>query len=252
MPSKGVLILYSNSAQLDYYKLSKLCSRLAEQYLNVPCTIQYIEPEQTNFRTFRYPENKLEKTEWNNIGRFSALDLSPYDETILLDSDYIVQSNTLANYFGCDHDFLCHNKSWDVTGNNVFRHDQYMTQNKFDMRWATVIYFKKTEKAKQIFKTWRSVYEHYDYYSKLFGFRRTPFRNDFAMSIAHQICNGYKNSYTFNHDLPALSSSDSVLNYNKGKWLLKYQYKNTHNVMRYKGDLHVMNKHSLLEIADKL
>jgi len=252
LPSKGVLILYSNSAQLDYYKLSKLCSRLAEQYLNVPCTIQYIEPEQTNFRTFRYPENKLEKTEWNNIGRFSALDLSPYDETILLDSDYIVQSNTLANYFGCDHDFLCHNKSWDVTGNNVFRHDQYMTQNKFDMRWATVIYFKKTEKAKQIFKTWRSVYEHYDYYSKLFGFRRTPFRNDFAMSIAHQICNGYKNSYTFNHDLPALSSSDSVLNYNKGKWLLKYQYKNTHNVMRYKGDLHVMNKHSLLEIADKL
>jgi len=252
LPSKGVLILYSNSAQLDYYKLSKLCSRLAEQYLNVPCTIQYIEPEQTNFRTFRYPENKLEKTEWNNIGRFSALDLSPYDETILLDSDYIVQSNTLANYFGCDHDFLCHNKSWDVTGNNVFRHDQYMTQNKFDMRWATVIYFKKTEKAKQIFKTWHSVYEHYDYYSKLFGFRRTPFRNDFAMSIAHQICNGYKNSYTFNHDLPALSSSDSVLNYNKGKWLLKYQYKNTHNVMRYKGDLHVMNKHSLLEIADKL
>jgi len=252
LPSKGVLILYSNSAQLDYYKLSKLCSRLAEQYLNVPCTIQYIEPEQTNFRTFRYPENKLEKTEWNNIGRFSAYDLSPYDETILLDSDYIVQSNTLANYFGCDHDFLCHNKSWDVTGNNVFRHDQYMTQNKFDMRWATVIYFKKTEKAKQIFKTWRSVYEHYDYYSKLFGFRRTPFRNDFAMSIAHQICNGYKNSYTFNHDLPALSSSDSVLNYNKGKWLLKYQYKNTHNVMRYKGDLHVMNKHSLLEIADKL
>jgi len=252
LPSKGVLILYSNSAQLDYYKLSKLCSRLAEQYLNVPCTIQYIEPEQNNFRTFRYPENTLEKTEWNNIGRFSALDLSPYDETILLDSDYIVQSNTLANYFGCDHDFLCHNKSWDVTGNDVFRHDQYMTQNKFEMRWATVIYFKKTEKAKQIFKTWCSVYENYNYYSKLFGFRRTPFRNDFAMSIAHQICSGYKNSYTFNHDLPALSSSDSVLDYNKGKWLLKYAYKNSYNIMRYTGDLHVMNKHSLLDIADKL
>lgn len=252
MPSKGVLILYSNSAQLDYFKLSKLCSRLAEQYLNVPCTIQYIEPEQINFRTFRYPENTLEKTEWNNIGRFSALDLSPYDETILLDSDYIVQSDILANYFGCDHDFLCHKKSWDVTGNDVFRHDQYMTQNKFEMRWATVIYFKKTQKAKQIFKTWRSVYENYDYYSKLFGFRRTPFRNDFAMSIAHQICNGYKNSYTFNHDLPALSSSDSVLDYNKGKWLLKYTYKNSYNIMRYMGDLHVMNKHSLLDIAEKL
>jgi hypothetical protein len=34
--------------------------------------------------------------------------------------------------------------------------------------------------------------------------------------------------------------------------LLKYEYKESHNVMRYTGDLHVMNKRSLLEIADKL
>jgi hypothetical protein len=96
------------------------------------------------------------------------------------------------------------------------------------------------------------VYENYAYYAELFGFSKAPFRNDFAMSIAHQIVNGYSNTRTFDYALPALSSSDSVLDYNNGRWLLKYQYKESHNVMRYTGDLHVMNKRSLLEIADKL
>lgn len=252
MKSKGVVILYSKSAQLDYERLTEICARLATKYLDVPSTIIELDPEQKNFRTFRYPNGELEGTEWNNIGRYSTYELSPYDETILLDSDYIVQCDTLANYFGCDHNFMCHNTSWDITGNEVFRHDQYMTQNKFEMRWATVVYFKKSECAKRIFDAWRSVYENYAYYSNLFGFSKTPFRNDFAMSIAHQITNGYTNIGTFDYALPALSSSDSVLDYNDCRWLIKYEYKKSHNVLRYTGDLHVMNKRSLLEIADKL
>lgn len=250
--SKGVLILYSESAQLDYKRLSETCARLAEKHLDVPASVIEIHPTQRNFRTFRYPNGELEGTEWNNIGRYSAYELSPYNETILLDCDYMVQNNTLANYFNSDHDFICHNSSWDVTGNEVFRHDKYMAQNWFEMRWATVLYFKKTPPAKYIFDTWRKVYENYAYYADLFGFRKTPFRNDFAMSIAHQICNGYANTSTFDYALPALSSSDSVLDYNDGRWLLKYQYKESHNVMRYTGDLHVMNKRSLLEVADQL
>jgi len=42
------------------------------------------------------------------------------------------------------------------------------------------------------------------------------------------------------------------LDYANSRWLLKYQYKESHNVVRYTGDLHVMNKRSLLEVADRL
>ena len=49
-----------------------------------------------------------------------------------------------------------------------------------------------------------------------------------------------------------LSSSDSILDYNNGRWLLKYEYKDSYNVILHTGDLHVMNKRSLLDIADKL
>ena len=53
------------------------------------CTIVKLDPIQKNFRTFRYDDGELEGTEWNNIGRYSAYDLSPYDETLLIDSDYL-------------------------------------------------------------------------------------------------------------------------------------------------------------------
>lgn len=244
---RGIVILWSRSSQLNYERLAYLCGRLANWYLKVPITIHRVVGRNKNTRTFRYPNGELERTEWNNIGRFNAYDISPYDETLLIDSDYIVQTDTLANYFGSDHDFVCHNSSWDVTGNNVFRHDKHMSLNWFEMRWATVVYFKKSKHAEQIFRTWETVYENYPYYANLFGFNKTPFRNDFAMSIAHQICNGYANTATFDYSLPALSSSDSILDYDNGRWLLKYQLKDTHNVIRYKGDLHVMNKKSLLD-----
>lgn len=244
---QGIVILWSKSSQINYERLSHLCGRLANWYLKKPISIIKIESEQKNSRTFRYPDGKLEKTEWNNIGRFDAYDLSPYDETLLIDSDYIVQCDTLANYFGSKYDFVCHNSSWDVSGNDVFRHDRYMTRNCFDMRWATVVYFKKSTHAKMIFDTWRSVYKNYAFYSELFGFNKAPFRNDYAMSIAHQMCNGYSNTQTFDYALPALASSDSILDYVDGRWILKYQYKNSYNALRYTGDLHVMNKKSLLD-----
>tara|TARA_B100000989_G_scaffold74587_2_gene52642 strand:+ start:29968 stop:30750 length:783 start_codon:yes stop_codon:yes gene_type:complete len=245
--SKGVLLLYTENNSLDYKRLANLSARLAKHYLNVPATIVKIDPVKKNTRVFRYDDG-TETMEWNNIGRYSAYDLSPYDETLLIDTDYFIQNNNLGNYFETPNTFLCHNNSWDISGNDVFRHDQFLENggNGFEMRWATVVFFKKSIYAKQIFDTWRVVYENYKYYSRLFGFSETPFRNDFALSIAHQICNGYKNTNTFKHRLPALSTTDTVLNYGNCNWLIKYKFKQSYNVVRYKGDLHVMNKRCIL------
>lgn len=248
LKSKGVLLLYSENSQLDYKRLAELSARLAEHYLDVPSTIVKLDVVQENIRTFRY-EDGVETIAWNNIGRYDAYNLSPYDETILIDTDYFVQNDNLANYFGSNQDFLCHNSSYDITGNEIFRHNRFLENggNGFEMRWATVIYFKKNKHAKQIFDTWRTIYENYGYYGRLLGFRRNPFRNDFALSIAHNICNGYANTNTFVHNLPAISTTDSVVDYGNNNWLIKYNLRNSKNIMRYKGDLHVMNKKCILQ-----
>jgi len=246
--SKGVLLLYSENESLDYKRLAMLSARLAEHYLKVPTTIVKLNPVKKNARTFRYDDG-VETIEWNNIGRYNAYDLSPYDKTLLIDTDYFIQNNNLGDYFEISNTFLCHNTSWDISGNDVFRHDKFLENggNGFEMRWATVVYFKKGIHAKQIFDTWHSVYLNYRYYSRLFGFKETPFRNDFALSIAYQLCNGYKNMNTFNHKLPALSTTDTLLDYANKSWLVKYRLKQSYNVLKYSGDLHVMNKRCILE-----
>lgn len=247
MASKGILFLFSESKDLDYERLAQLASRMARHYYDLPATILSVNSKITGNRTFRWEDNNTEVLQWNNFNRCFAFELSPYDETLLLDVDYIIQNNNLLGYFGSCHDFICHNRSWDITGNNVFRHDAFLSKNNFEMRWATVVYFKKNNFTKNLFNTWLMVQQEWTYYSKLFGFSTNPFRNDFAMSIAHQITNGYTNTGTFNYSLPALSSTDSVIDYGNNNWLVKYQYKDSHNVLRYKGDLHVMNKKCLLE-----
>jgi len=254
LKSKGILLLYSESDKLDYLKLAELCARLAKYHTQLPVTITQLNCDRKNIRTFRWQDDNLEKMEWNNFNRCDAYNLSPYDCTILIDVDYMIQNDSLSQYFFSDHEFICHNNSWDITGNNVFHHDEFMSQNKFEMRWATVIYFIKSNKNEQIFETWRTVQNNYDYYARLFGFSRSPYRNDFAMSISHQINSGYANTGTFNYNMPALSSTDEVIDYNNNRWLIKYRYKSGHNILRYTGDLHVMNKRCLLDskIYDKL
>ena len=44
-----------------------------------------------------------------------------------------------------------------------------------------------------------------------------------------------------------LSTVDSVLDYGNNNWLVKYKYKQSYNVLRYRGDLHVMNKKCILD-----
>ena len=128
----------------NYKRLAELSARLAEYYPKLPCNNNpklFIQTK--NLRTFRYDDG-VESIEWNNIGRHDAYKLSPYDETLLLDTDYFIQNDSLTNYFGSVHELLCHNYSWDISGNDVFRHDKYLTApgNNFEMRWATVMYFK--------------------------------------------------------------------------------------------------------------
>lgn len=246
MASKGILFLYSESKSIDYKRLADLSARLAEAHLKLPTTIIEVNTEQKGVRPFRWTDNEIESVEWNNYDRCDAWNLSPYDETLLLDVDYCVQTDKLAHVFETYHDFLCHRDSWDVSGNDVFRHNKFLSQNGHDMYWATVVHWKRSDFTEKVFTTWHMVQQNFEYYSKLFGFPRTPYRNDFALSIAYQICNGYSAGKTFPWSMPALSSSDSIIDYND-RWLVKYEYKEGHNVLRYKGDLHVMNKRCLLE-----
>ena len=200
-----------------------------------------------NRRSYKDTSHNSMSLPFYNIDRCDAYDISPYDETILIDADYLIMSDVLNNCWGHDNKLMMNWKYQDIMTDRDDPTLRRLSPFGITMYWATVVYFKKGTHAKMIFDTWRSVYKNYAFYSELFGFNKAPFRNDYAMSIAHQMCNGYSNTQTFDYALPALASSDSILDYVDGRWILKYQYKNSYNALRYTGDLHVMNKKSLLD-----
>lgn len=153
--------------------------------------------------------------------------------------------DNLLELFYTDADFTCYKDVYDVTGMNTFRGDERLSQYSIPMLWATAIYFRKSEFSKSVFDMMHLVKKNYEYYSKVYGFRATPFRNDFALSIAHHAMSGYGSEKLLPYKLPTLSSTVDVVDFRKDGSLL-YQYKDSNRKL-YTGiskrlDLHVMNK----------
>ena len=117
MTTKGVIIFAKNNEQFNYIKQAEVAATMAKHFLGVPASLITLEEDYTNYRTKEfvdsdiwdkviylddinidankravYVNNKAEKITWYNLDRLLAYDLSPYDETILIDSDYLIQN----------------------------------------------------------------------------------------------------------------------------------------------------------------
>ena len=90
-----------------------------------------------------------------NKTRSDVYSLSPYDESLVIDCDYFVMSNTLDQVWGSENDFMINCQYRDVAG----RHGgnvSYIDDFSIPMYWATVFYFKKSEYTENLF----SLIEH--------------------------------------------------------------------------------------------
>jgi len=129
---------------------------------------------------------------WRNTDRYSAYELSPYDETLLLDTDYLVLDDSLLKYFDLDYDYrLMHrNHTLDQDWNDK------MGLYGIPYVWATVVLFRKCEKAKLLFDMVGRIQNNWGYYSSLYNMRTGNFRNDYAFAIANSIVSGYTLDHT--------------------------------------------------------
>jgi hypothetical protein len=181
--SRGVVLFAFNTDTVDYELIADRASKLITHALNLPVTvITEMASKQTNTRL-----GYAHGTQWFNGDRYRAYELSPYDETLLLDSDYLVLDDTLLKILDTTADYNI------MTDNQNFY--QTMTGNMGEMSlnyvWATAIAFKKTNKSNLLFDLVGRVQNNYGYYSKLYNIRRGNFRNDYAFAIADNIINGY-------------------------------------------------------------
>jgi hypothetical protein len=120
-------------------RIAEQATRLIEHKLKLPVTVITNNTNtQSNYRT-----GYAHGSQWNNFDRYRAYELSPYDETILLDSDYVILDDNLLTVLDSVDDYavMTHNQ-------NLLRSmDGDMGMMGINYIWATAVVFKRTEKS---------------------------------------------------------------------------------------------------------
>ena len=183
--SKGVVIFATNTGETDYVAIAEQNARLVEHFLGLPTTIVSAQDTGTNQR---FSSDTGRFVEWKNFGRHEAYAASPYDETIILDADYLILDDSLVQLFECPFDYLLFNKNHTIDG--VYE-PSVMGPHSLPFVWATAVLFRRSTQSQMFFDLVARIKRNYDYYRLLYNVREGNYRNDYAFAIAHYILSGY-------------------------------------------------------------
>jgi hypothetical protein len=279
--SKGVLVFARNNYQIDYIKQAYFLARRVSKYLGLPTTVV---TDSKDYLLWKYPDAEsvfdhviiadcsdmpgdkvfydgamVSKTlRWRNGDRPDSYNLSPYDETLVLDTDVVICNDIFLKCFSDQNDLLMYKESTDITG--IDRGKEFITisDTSVDFYWATVIFFRKTETNKTFFDLVRHIQDNWDHYRHIFQLRTSQYRNDFSFSIAAHIMNGYQSGnfimpvpgklyYVTDKSILWQIASDSLL-----ILLEKPKHNGEYTALRIKNaNVHVMNKFSLNRCIDE-
>ena len=280
--TRGILIYAHNSRSVDYALMSVISGGLAKKYLNVPVslitdasTVNWMKNSgisdiankifehiiidnnpQTNNSRKLYDGLDNTVVPFLNFNRSSAWDLTPYDRTLLIDSDFLIFSNRLSEYWNVDSDLMIGESIKDICDTSrVGYHDRYISDVGIKLYWATTVMFTKNEKTKIFFDLVTHIKNNYQYYADTYRFDSKQFRNDIAFSVAKHILNGFEQTNT--EDLPpvlTLLDRDVLCSVNKKLTVLVSPKLDSNFCAAATSgiDIHVMNKQSIIRNKDAL
>lgn len=242
--SKGVVIFANNTESINYVRLAEKAAHLAEKNLNLPVTIlsNILDNSLVN-KNKRFSVDTGELGSWNNLNRYMAFKLSPYDQTILIDSDYLIFDNNLLKLMNTVNDYYLHSSNIFVDN---LKHKEILGKYSLKSLWATVIVFNKTKKSELLFKLVKRIQNNFPYYCKLYNIQHTNFRNDYAFTIADSIINGYKQDNSNYIPYPLISLAESLIDFQvkDDKFFIKTKSK---AFVLPKQNIHILSKKYLEE-----
>ena len=277
--TRGILIFAHNGPEVDYGTMSIISGGLAKKHLGLPVslvtdkwTIGWLK-ESNMYETAKTVFDKIIEIEkprtkntrklhdgfysqtvpFVNSNRFSVWDVSPYDQTLLIDSDYLIFSNRLNEYWSVDSSVMLGHSMNDITGDRSGVLDQRVSETGVHMFWATTVMFTKNNESKIFFDLVDVIRTNYNYFADLFRFNPKQYRNDIAFSIAKHMLNGFD---TGAENLPPiLTLLDKDLIHSVGKNQLRVYLNDSMSedqvvIASIKDlDVHVMNKQSIIRNA---
>jgi hypothetical protein len=269
----GAVIFAQNNGAIDYVKIATFSAKQIKKYLNIPVSLitdsptsvtedvfdQIIVISSNTTQTKKFFDGALSSKNliWKNQSRSQVFELTPYDITLVIDSDYIVNSSVLLPAFDSDSNFQIYRTSLDLAGwRNTSSFDR-LNQYSIPFYWATVFIFKKDEITQTFFNIVDNIKLNWEYYRLLYTIDSKVFRNDFAFSIAIHIMNNNTTgefatelpgsmTYILDRDLLVEMAEDRM------QFLVeKESYHGEYTLVKTTGlDVHVMNKSSLLRVVE--
>jgi hypothetical protein len=198
------------------------------------------------------------KLRFKNDIRVKSFELSPFDETLVIDCDYLINNDILKYCWQQPHDFLIHKEALDLSGYRFDPRLITLSDKSIDFYWATVFFFRKNKNTEIFFDYLNHIQENWNYYRYVYQIEQSLYRNDFAFSIAIHVMNGYQNG-TWAHDLPGklyyTIDKDILIEHTNTemKFLIeKEKYRGEYTVMKTNGiNVHVMNKFSISRLLNE-
>ena len=204
---RGVVIFAYNSGDIDYQSMAAWSAVRIAKHLGLPTTL-ITDSVPNNSAVFedivittaesggsRYFSDIGNNVTWFNGNRMDVYNLSPYDETLVLDADYVVCSNQLNLLFEISPDFLAPITAYDVTNTRTFNDLNWFGNNRMPMAWATVMRFRRSLLSKSVFDMMSMIRDNWKHYCNLYGVSRSTYRNDHALSIALNTLTGHQGSW---------------------------------------------------------
>jgi hypothetical protein len=278
--TRGVLIFAQNNPDIDYTKIAIFAAERVKKFLNVPVSIvtdnsDYLfETHKDKAKIFDkvidistpMSQNKLffdgtvssKILPWKNFTRSDCFNVTPYDETIVIDADFIINSDHLNKVWDSPHDLMLFRSSYDLSQWRDTSYFNYINNYSIPFYWATVFYFKKSEITRSFFTIIQHIRSNWQYYRLLYAVDAETFRNDFAFSMAIHIMNDHADTefinalpgklyYTLDRDILLKTDENSMT------FLLEKEgHGGEYTAMKVKNlDIHVMNKYSLARYIDE-
>lgn len=220
--TKGVLLFAYNNAEIDYVKIAQINALMIKHHLKVPITLVTDDNGQEqcnddnsfdkiinikkdysfkNIRNYSDTSYSSKKLQFYNCNHCDAYNISPYDETLIIDCDYLIMSDALSKCWYSTNDFMISSKIYSPI-DDCEPYSQNLDDMGIKQYWATVIYFKKTKLTNHIFSLVEDIQKNYNYYRDLYHFSNGMFRNDNAFSIAIHMLSGFNSDEMCIKELP--------------------------------------------------
>ena len=254
--TRGAVLFAHNTEKTDYYKMAAYTASRIERFLNIPVTVITDINSVTSDYKFDHilykqadTSNTRKKSVWINKGRYEVFEMSPYDDTIVIDTDYMVNSSLLNRVFELPTDFAS------------FRNCKYLMENQeperigkfgFETMWATVLRFKKTQRTEDIFSMIKMIQHNYGHYSELRNFVPVMYRNDYALTLALRTVNGHIERYEDYIPWNLLHAGINITVTRVSDTQYNFQKQDEHRVKTITVkdcDFHMLNKDNFMELA---